>query len=222
MKAFTLAALVGCVLVAGFASAQQPPVKPTPPPAAPAGVPPTAPQAQPPAGQAPPAAAPVKPAEPKFLDGVKYAFINIQRIAAESAEGKISSSKIEQLRTRRATELNDKNKQIEGLQAKQRSAVLGEDARVQIQKDIDRITKEIERLTQDAQGELQELQNDLQLEFQRKVAPVIESVARDKGLQLLFSQADSGLVWADAGLDLTLEVIRRLDAATAAATPAKK
>jgi hypothetical protein len=41
-------------------------------------------------------------------------------------------------------------------------------------------------------------------------------------LQLLFSQADSGLVWADAGLDLTLEVIRRLDAATAAAAPAKK
>ena len=214
MKAFTLAALVGCVLVAGFASAQQPPVKPTTPPAAP--------QAQPPAAQTPPAAAPAKPAEPKFLDGVKYAFINIQRIAAESAEGKASSAKIEALRTKRATELSDKNKQIEGLQAKQRSAVLGEDARVQIQKDVDKINKEIERLTQDAQGELQELQNDLQVEFQRKVAPVIESVARDKGLHLLFSQADSGLVWADGGLDLTLEVIRRLDAASAAAAPAKK
>jgi outer membrane protein len=217
MKAFTVAALVGCVLVAGFASAQQPPVKPTVvPPTAPAVVPPAGPQAQ------PPAAAPAKPAEPKFLDGVKYAFINIQRIAAESAEGKASSAKIEQLRTKRATELSDKNKQIEGLQAKQRSAVLGEDARLQIQKDLDRINKEIERLTQDAQGELQELQNDLQVDFQRKVAPVIESVARDKGLHMLFSQADSGLVWADAGLDLTLEVIRRLDAATAAATPAKK
>jgi len=214
MKAFTLAALVGCILVAGLASAQQPPVKPTTPPAAP--------QAQPPAAQTPPAAAPAKPAEPKFLDGVKYAFINIQRIAAESAEGKASSAKIEALRTKRATELSDKNKQIEGLQAKQRSAVLGEDARVQIQKDVDKINKEIERLTQDAQGELQELQNDLQIDFQRKVAPVIESVARDKGLHLLFSQADSGLVWADGGLDLTLEVIRRLDAASAVAAPAKK
>jgi len=215
MKAFTVAALVGCVLVSGLAFAQQPPpAKPTTPPAAP--------QAQP-AAQAPPAAQPApKPAEVKFLDGVKYAFINIQRIAAESAEGKASSAKIEQLRTKRATELNDKNKQIEGLQAKQRSAVLGDDARLQIQKDIDRINKEVERLTQDAQGELQELQNELQMDFQRKVAPVIEAVARDKGLHLLFSQADSGLVWADNGLDLTIEVIRRLDAATAAATPVKK
>lgn len=217
MKAFTVAALVGCVLVSGFAYAQQPPVKPVTPPAAP--------QAQP-AAQAPPAPPaaqpPAKPAEPKFLEGVKYAFINIQRIAAESAEGKASSAKIEQLRTKRAAELSDKTKQIEGLQAKQRSAVLGEDARLQIQKDIDKINKEVERLTQDAQGELQELQNDLQVDFQRKVAPVIEAVARDKGLQMLFSQADSGLVWADAGLDLTLEVIRRLDAATAAAAPPKK
>jgi outer membrane protein len=212
MKAFTVAALVGCVFVAGVAYAQQPPAKPTPP---------AAPQAQP-AAQAPPAAPAAKPAEVKFLDGVKYAFINIQRIAAESSEGKASSAKIEQLRTKRATELNDKNKQIEGLQAKQRSAVLGDDARLQIQKDIDKITKEVERLTQDAQGELQELQNELQVDFQRKVAPVIESVARDKGLHLLFSQADSGLVWADNGLDLTLEVIRRLDAATAAAAPIKK
>jgi outer membrane protein len=215
MKAFTVAALVGCVLAAGVASAQQPPAKPTTPPAAP--------QAAPPATQAPakPAATPAPPPEAKFLDGVKYAFINIQRIAAESAEGKASSAKIEALRTKRATELNDKNKQIEGLQAKQRSAVLGEDARVQIQKDIDKINVEIQRLTQDAQAELQELQNDLQVDFQRKVAPVIESVARDKGLHMLFSQADSGLVWADNGLDLTMEVIRRLDAASAAA-PAKK
>ena len=218
MKAFTVAALVGCVLVSGFAYAQQqPPAKPTTPPAAP--------QAQP-AAQAPPAApaaqAPKPAPEVKFLDGVKYAFINIQRVAAESAEGKASSSKIEQLRTRRATELNDKNKQIESLQAKQRSAVLGEDARLQIQKDLEKTNKEVERLTQDAQAELQEMQNDLQIEFQRKVAPVIESVARDKGLHMLFSQADSGLVWADNGLDLTAEVIRRLDAANAAATPAKK
>jgi Skp family chaperone for outer membrane proteins len=67
---------------------------------------------------------------------------------------------------------------------------------------------------------LQELQNELQLDFQRKVGPVIEAVAREKGLHLLFSQSDSGLVWADTGLDMTAEVIRRLDAASAAAKAA--
>ena len=214
MKAFTVAVLAGCVLVAGVAYAQQPPVQQTPPPA----------QQTPPAAPAEAAQAAPAPA-PRFPEGAKYAFINIQRIASESAEGKASSSRIEALRSKKAAELTEKNKAIEGLQAKQRSAVMSETAAAQVQKDIDKTQVEIQRMTQDAQAELQDLQNELQVEFQRKVGPVIESVAREKGLQLLFSQADSGLVWADAGLDLTTEVIRRLDAAAAAAqkpAPPKK
>jgi outer membrane protein len=213
----TVTVLAACVLVAGVAHAQQPPVQQqTPPPAQ---------QTPPPAAQ--PAAAPQAPPAPaaKFPEGAKYAFINIQRIASESAEGKTSSSRIEQLRAKKASELSEKNKTIEALQAKQRSSVLGEAAAAQIQKDIDKTQVEIQRMTQDAQSELQDLQNELQLDFQRKVGPVIEAVAREKGLQLLFSQADSGLVWADTGLDLTAEVIRRLDAASAAAqkpAPPKK
>ena len=215
MKALTVAVLAGCVLVAGVAYAQQPPVQQqTPPPAQ--QTPPPA-QQQPPA--VPPAAAPQAAPAPaaKFPEGAKYAFINIQRIASESAEGKSSSSRIEALRAKKAAELTEKNKMVEALQAKQRSAVMSESASAQVQKDIDKTQVEIQRMTQDAQAELQDLQNELQLDFQRKVGPVIEAVAREKGLQLLFSQADSGLVWADAGLDLTAEVIRRMDAAAALA-----
>ena len=211
MKAFTVAVLAGCVLVAGVAYAQQPPVQQQTPP-------PVQQQTPPPAQQTPPAAAPqAAPAPPvKFPEGAKYAFINIQRIASESSEGKASSARIEALRSKKASELTEKNKTVEALQAKQRSAVMSEAAAAQVQKDIDKTQVEIQRMTQDAQAELQELQNELQMDFQRKVGPVIESVAREKGLQLLFSQTDSGLVWADVGLDLTAEVIRRMDAASAA------
>jgi outer membrane protein len=150
----------------------------------------------------------------------KYAFINIQRIATESSDGKASSVRIEALRLKKASELTEKNKMVEALQAKQRSAVMSESAGAQVQKDIDKAQVDIQRMTQDAQAELQELQNELQVDFQRKVGPIIEQVAREKGLQLLFSQGDSGLIWADAGLDLTTDVIRRLDAAAAASKPA--
>jgi outer membrane protein len=211
MKAFTFAALVACVLVAGLVYAQQPPVQQPPPPAQQA-PPPAAPAAQ----QPPAAPAPAV----KFPEGAKYAFINIQRIATESSDGKASSARIEALRLKKASELTEKNKMVEALQAKQRSAVMSESAGAQVQKDIDKAQVDIQRMTQDAQAELQELQNELQVDFQRKVGPIIEQVAREKGLQLLFSQGDSGLIWADAGLDLTTDVIRRLDAAAAASKPA--
>jgi hypothetical protein len=46
-------------------------------------------------------------------------------------------------------------------------------------------------------------------------------VAQEKKLEILFSALDAGIIWADAGLDLTSEVIRRFDiAAPAAATAA--
>ncbi len=202
MKVFTVALLAGSVLFAGTAYAQQAPAPQTPPAAA--------------APQAAPAAAPAV----KFPEGARYAFVVIQRIAAESADGKSSSARIEALRSKKAAELAEKNKAVEALQAKQRSAVMSEAAAAQVQKDLDKAQVDIQRMTQDAQSELQDLQNELQLDFQRKVGPVIEAVSREKGLQLLFSYGDAGLVWADPGLDLTGEVIRRLDAAAAVAKPA--
>jgi len=72
-------------------------------------------------------------------------------------------------------------------------------------------------MQQDAQAELNELQQDLQNDFQRKLMPVLEKMAQEKGLQFLFSGADAGLIWAEPGLDLTDEAVKRLDAAEKAA-----
>jgi outer membrane protein len=216
MKAFTVAVVVGGVLMAGLVFAQQPPV--AQPPAKPPvqSAPPQAPAA--PAATAP---APAPAPAPRFPEGIRYAFVNIQQIAAESVEGKTASTKIEAFRAKKASDLNERNKQVEANQAKLRSTVITEETRAQVQRDIDKAQVEIQRMTQDAQAELQEMQNGLQLEFQRKLGPVIQGVAVEKGLHLLFSQADSGMVWADPGLDLTAEVIRRFDAAAGVAAPKK-
>ena len=216
MKAFTVAAAVVCILVAGVASAQT--AQTAQPPAKPAATAPQTPAK--PAAPAAASAAPPAPVEAKFPEGARFAFINIQRIASDSIEGKASSSKLEALRAKKASDLNDRNKAIEGLQAKQKSTVMSDEARAQAQKEIDRIQVEIQRMTQDAQQEMQDMQNELQVDFQRKVAPIIQLVAQEKSIQMLFSQGDSGLVWADTGLDLTNEVIRRFDAVAAAAKPA--
>jgi Skp family chaperone for outer membrane proteins len=78
---------------------------------------------------------------------------------------------------------------------------------------------DIQRSQQDAQGELDELNRSLQSDFQRKLGPVIQQVSAEKGLFILFSRADAGIVWADTALDLTSEVVRRFDAAMTAAKP---
>src|SRR5204862_1824751 len=150
--------------------------------------------------------------------GAKYAFVNIQRIAAESAQGKVLSSRVQALNAQKVTELNAKNSALQASQQKLDSgaSVLNEGARAQLEKDIDRQQTEIQRFTDDAQKEVQELQNELQAEFQQKLGPIIQQVAQERKLDILFSALDAGIVWADAGLDLTTEVIRRFDTANPA------
>ena len=59
------------------------------------------------------------------------------------------------------------------------------------------------------------LSSQLQGEFQKKLLPVLEQLSKEKGLHFLFSGADAGLIWAEPGLDLTMEAVKKLDGANA-------
>ena len=206
-------------LCAGTALAQTPatPAPGTQKPAAPA---PATPPATPPAAQTPaPATTPPKP----FPEGAKIAYVNVQAIASNSVEGKAATSKLDDLRKKKTAEIADKNKALASAQTKlqQGGSVLNDAARGALEKDIEKMNREIQFAQQDANTELQELQNQLQADFQEKLNPVLEQVATEKGLHMLIDIANSGAVWANSGLDLTAEVIRRFDASTKTA-PVKK
>jgi outer membrane protein len=195
MKGFAFGVLVLAGTVAA-ASAQtpDPPQKPADPAA--------------PAQAAPPPPAP-------FPEGAKWAFVVLQRIANESAEGKAATAQIQALQQQKATELNDKNKQLQGIQAKleKEASVMSVTAQSDLAKQAERLNTEIQRFTQDAQQELTELQEQLRLQFEARVQPVLDEVRQEKGLHFIFNGPDSGLVAADPGLDISLDVIKKLDAA---------
>ena len=149
-----------------------------------------------------------------FPQGAKVGFVNLQAIAQLSADGKAAAAKVNALAQKKQTEAADKAKLLQSNQQKLETSgsVMSEAARAQLQKDIDRQTLEGQRFEQDAQAELNELQQQLQQEFQTKLMPVLESISKEKGLQVLFSAGDSGVIWAEPGIDLTLEAVKRLDA----------
>lgn len=217
MKRFSVT--VALVLVLGSVStlalaqgtASMPPATATQKPAMP-------PEIQKPAPPAAPQSAP-QPPKP-FPEGSTLAYINVPRIAAESTEGKALNARAVALGDKRRAELNAKNTQLETARQKLGSGgLLSEDARLATQKEADKLQVEIQRMQQDAEAELAELQQQLQLDFQRKLSPVIQQMVTEKKLHILFSQTDAGAVWWDSSLDLTGEAIKRFDAAMAAAKP---
>jgi outer membrane protein len=217
MKVFAVALALSLTLMTApsFAQAQAPaPAAPRP-----------AGQAAPPAPQAPATAAPPAPVRPPFQAGLKYAYVNVQEIAALSNEGKGFNTKVQALQEQKIKEIQDKNKALVAAQQKleQGGGVLNDTARLALQADIERQQKDIQRATEDAQQEVTALTQQLQAEFERRLTPVIDRVAKEKGVHFIFDAQQGGLVWADPTMDLTPDVIRAYDAqsGTAAKTTAK-
>ena len=178
---------------------------------------------QAPAGQAEPVpSAQAAPARPPFPVGAKFAFVDLQRVAAESVEGQAANARVQELSEQKLAEIEEKNTMLQASQQKlaQGQTVLSPDVRLQLQREIDRMLLEIERFSQDAEVEVGTLQQTLQLEFQQKLLPVIDQVANEKQLDSIFSVGESGLVWAAPSLDLTDEIIRQFDASGSPPPPA--
>jgi len=219
MKGSALAAsiaLAAITLGAAPGFAQQPPA------AAPAQTPPaqTPPKPAVPAQPVAPAPAP-RPPEP-FPVGAKVAFINPQAILQQSVDGKAAIARINALIQKKQKEGEDKAKLLQGNQQKLQTSgsVMNEAARSQLEKEIDRQQKEIERFQQDAQAEINDLQQEVQSDFLKKVNPVLEQVAKEKGVEIVLNAEAQIFAWANMGLDLSPDIVKKLDAASKpAATP---
>ena len=188
--------------------------------------------AQPPAGQAKPAQPPAtqqpKPVQPPapapaptvqppapFPAGAKIGLVNLQAIASNSVEGKAATARVQALAQKKQGEIAEKSKALQANQQKlqQSGSLMNDQARAALEKEIERQQVEGQRLQQDAQSELQELQNELQGEFQKKLFPILQQLAQEKGLHVLLSSQDAGVIWNEAGIDLTAEAIKKLDGA---------
>ena len=217
MRVFAFVLAFSAVLAVGVAHAQ-----------APAAAPPVAPR-QTPAPQTPaaprPAPAPAAPApapappQPRFQEGLKYAYVNVQAVAAQSVEGRVAAEKIKVLQEQKTRELQEKNKALQSTQQKleQGGSVLSDQARAQLQADIERQQRDIQRFTEDAQQDVTALAEQVEGEFNRKLTPVIDKIAKQKQVHFVFNAAQSGLIWAEPGMDLTAEVIQAFDVPAAAA-----
>ena len=213
MKGSALVATLVLLMGAAPVFAQQPP----------AGQPKPAQPAQQPAAQPPPAPTPQPPPQPPAPcpAGAKIAFFNPQVVFQQSAEGKTALTRVNALTQKKQNENAERQKKLAADQQKLQTSgsMLNDAARAQLEKDIEKQQVDMQRFQQDAQSEIQELQQEVQNDFIKKLQPIVDKLASEKGLHLVFNAAEAGLAWAAPGLDLTSDVIKALDAAKPAAAP---
>ncbi len=171
-----------------------------------------------------------------FPTGTKYAYLDLQRILAQSVHGQTANARVQQLTEQKRseiearqatlqTQIDAKNQNLLQLQQRlaQGETVMSAEARLSLSREIGRLQREIQRDTEDAQAEMQrvtqdadaeltELTQQLQVEFDARLSPAVDYVARQMGVDLIFNVAQGTLAWAKPELDLTQAVVDRLNA----------
>jgi outer membrane protein len=160
---------------------------------------------------------PAKPSEPAltapalFPVEAKFAFLDFQRVASDSVSGKLATRILQELRTKKVTEIEAQTKELNAMTSRRDAGVLSGAALAQLTKDMDRLQREIQFSQQNAQAEIQQAQTELQSGFEKRVTPVVEEIAKEKGLHAVFA-ADLGIaLYINPALDISGEVIKRLD-----------
>jgi Skp family chaperone for outer membrane proteins len=116
--------------------------------------------------------------------------LSLQRIATEAAEARAANQRLQALAKKMAADLTAKQKEL-----------------------AQPTGPEFQRLAKQSQTEFANTQRQVQADLRAKVSPIIAAIAAERGADIVLN-ADT-LVWAAPRLDVTAEVISKLDAATA-------
>ena len=157
----------------------------------------------------------------------RVAVIDMARVSAESLLGKGYAAQLEKLQndisaeaTKKQTELGKLDAAVKALQdeLEKQGAVLSQEARDRKQQEIVRKGRERQAFLEDGQAEINRMRERAQQqaqsinnEFQLKVRPVVEQVAKDKGYDLVLDAQVAYTI--NKEFDITRDVIVKADEA---------
>lgn len=144
-------------------------------------------------------------------------YIGAQRVINESTAAKADVARLQAVQQQRATELKASQQALDATRH-QLSQATDDSARQPLQQREQQQQADLERATAQMQTDLQTLQRQMQAEIQMQVRTAADQVGKDQNLQVILN-ADTALVWAAPGLDVTAAVIDRLNATAALPTP---
>jgi outer membrane protein len=150
----------------------------------------------------------------QVIDATKVGAIRLSYVARMSKAGKEGLARIEDAGRKKAAEVEARAVELQKQQAELQKPGVGLSARSQadLQKAFEKSRVDFDRLRQDAEKEMEAMQMQFEIEFRAKLAPVIDDVSKEKGLQFVFGIEQAAIVWWSPAVDISDDVVKRLDA----------
>jgi outer membrane protein len=181
--------------------------------------------AQPPAAAPAPAPAPAVVAHPAAAP-LKVATIHVQNAILSTKEGQKASQELQTRYMPRKQGLDSRQAELQKQQSQLRAgaATMSQAAKDKLSRDIDSGTKSLQRESEDFQAEVQDAEGKIMNDLGQKLMDILGKYTTENGIAMVIdvSNQQSPVLWADASIDITNEVVKRYDQAhpAAAAAPA--
>src|SRR3954449_6367875 len=141
----------------------------------------------------------------------KVGVISVQGAIVGTKDGQKASQELDAKFAPRKKDFDSRQSEVASLQDQMNKggAVLSEDKRNQLARDIDEKKKRLERDMQDAQEELQSEQQRLLQSLGQRMMAVIEKYAKDNNYTLILdvSNPNTPVLYASSGIDITSDIV---------------
>ncbi len=151
-------------------------------------------------------------------EGFKVGVVNSMEVLEKSIEGKRILSQLEQKNKDNQDKIARMDEDIRKLETRlsTQGMTLSNEALIQLRSDLEKKRTERTRFAEDSYREMQELQSRLFTRLQNELIPIIEKIGQDMEMDIIFDLRNSGAIYADPGIDITEEVIKRYDVSKSA------
>jgi len=173
-------------------------------------------------------AAPGTPNDPPAMatsaNGNKFAAINIEGAIFASNEGQRDMDVLQKKFQPKSDDLKTKNDEIEALKKKMNTqgASLNDDAKAELQREIEQKQKALDREAQDAREDFQNQQNEIGQRILQKMAPLILKYAQSNGIGMLVDTSNpwpQGPVIYSEPVDVTKLIVEQYNAQSGVPAP---
>lgn len=148
-------------------------------------------------------------------DTIRIGAVSLAYVARSSKTGQSALADIEKFVKQKESEaaLRVADLEQQRLALQQTGAGLSARSIADLQKAFDKSRVDFERFQQDTRAEIEGMQAKFDADFRVKLGPVIDAVSKEKGLQFVFGLEQAAIVWWSPSVDISAEVVKRLDAA---------
>ena len=152
----------------------------------------------------------------------RIAVIDVQKVLTQSTAGRAATAKLKTIQDSRMSRAKAMDEELRKLNAELGGAAVAPARRADLERQIADKRVAMQRFAEDADKEIGAARDSELLALEARIKPVVDAVGKEMGLAAIFNKFQSGLVYANDGIDITDAVITRFNAGSAAApTPAR-